>query len=173
MMSKPDAQPATNNENMTRNYIHPHAMYFEDFIPELVLESPARTVTESEVSQFAQLTGDYNPLHTDAEFGKTTPFGQNIAHGLLGLSMAVGLIARLGVIEGTIIAFLDLNWRFQKPIMFGDTIHVLARVKEARVSKSKNDRGVVVLDVTVHNQRGEDVMQGAWTFMMRRRSADS
>lgn len=155
------------------DFIHPHAMFFEDFVRDGVLRSPARTVTRGEVSQFAQLTGDFNPLHTDAEFGRGTPFGENIAHGLLGLSLAVGLIARLGVLDGTIIAFLDLHWQFKKPIFFDDTIHVVARVTETRASKSKSDRGVVGLDVVVRNQRDEEVMTGAWTFMMARRAAQA
>src|SRR5690606_33922947 len=89
-------------------------------------ESPARTMTESDIMTFAGLSGDYNVIHTDAEFCKETPFGERIAHGLLGLSIASGLVTRNpGGNQHRIIAFLGMTWDFKRPIMIGDTIHVI------------------------------------------------
>ena len=83
----------------------PIGRYFEEFEVGYANESAGRTVTEADVVQFAGLSGDYNQLHTDAQFAATTPYGERIAHGLLGLSMATGLASRSGFIEGTAQAF--------------------------------------------------------------------
>ena len=79
-------------------------------------------LSESNIFDFAGLTGDYTQIHTDAEFARGTPFGQRIAHGLLGLSIGIGLLTRTGVIEGTVLAFREINeWKFIKPFLIGDT----------------------------------------------------
>jgi len=80
--------------------------YFEDWSVGDSITTPARTITEGDVVQFAQLTGDWNPIHTDVEFAKTTPYGQRLAHGLLGLSFAIGLLDRTGAFSGSVIANL-------------------------------------------------------------------
>ena len=82
-------------------------MYFEEFEIGSEVFSPGRTISEADIVNFAGLSGDYNQLHTDAEFAKGTPFGKRIAHGLLVLSIASGLAARLGFIEGTALAFRE------------------------------------------------------------------
>lgn len=74
-------------------------MYFEDFEVGQRFVTPGRTVTEADVVNFAGVSGDYNPIHTDAEFAKSTPFGQRIAHGLLVLAMLTGLRQRTGHLE--------------------------------------------------------------------------
>jgi len=88
--------------------------------------SPGRTIAEADVVAFAGLSGDFNPLHTDAEFAKRMRFGARIAHGLLGL------VSRLGFVEGTVEAFLGLNWKFKAPIMIGDTAVVRAQVAQTK-----------------------------------------
>jgi 3-hydroxybutyryl-CoA dehydratase len=145
-------------------------LYFEELPLGLELETPARTVTETDVVQFAGLSGDYNQLHTDAEFAKSTPYGQRIAHGLLGLAIASGLAARAGFIEGTAQAFTGVNWKFKAPILFGDSIHLIARVAKARAMPSMGG-GLVIMEVTLLNQRGEIVQEGEWTLLMKGRSA--
>jgi acyl dehydratase len=100
-------------------------MFFEEFSVGQHIISTARTVTESDVVTFAGLSGDYNQIHTDAEFSKNTPFSQRVAHGLLGIAIASGLVMRTGVLEGTVLAFREINeWKFSKPIYIGDTVHV-------------------------------------------------
>ena len=143
-------------------------MYFEEFVLGQEILSPARTVTETDVVQFAGLSGDYNVLHTDAEFAKSTPYGQRIAHGLLGLSIASGLAARAGFIEGTAQAFMGLNWKFKAPIFLGDTIRLLTRVSRLRPMPSMGG-GVVVFELTVLNQRDETVQEGEWTLLVKNR----
>jgi len=147
-------------------------LYFEELPPGLEVTSPARTITEADVVNFAALTGDWNPLHTDAEFARTTIFGQRIAHGLLILSIASGLIARLGLIEGTVEAFRELRWKFRAPVFIGDTIRLTATVTEARPMPRLNG-GLVTLEVSVLNQRGEVVQKGTWEALVKSRPADS
>ncbi len=145
-----------------------HSMYFEEMPEGLELTSPARTVTEADVVLFAGLSGDYNPLHTDAEYARGTRFGQRIAHGLLGLSIASGLANRLGFIESTAIAFMGLEWKFKAPIFIGDTIAMTARVVRKR-ALPRLGGGVVVLAVALKNQRGEITQEGEWSVLVKSR----
>jgi 3-hydroxybutyryl-CoA dehydratase len=147
----------------------PRGLYFEEFTIDQVLTAPARTVTEADIVAFAGLSGDYNQLHTDVVFAaRESAYGKRIAHGLLGLSIASGLAARAGFIEGTALAFLGLDWRFKAPIHIGDTITLRARVTRTRPMPSAGG-GIVVLDVAVVNQHGATVQQGEWSMMMRGR----
>lgn len=153
------------------NTDRPRGLYFEEFTLGQEIDSPARTVTEADVMRFAELSGDHNPLHTDAEYARATPYGERIAHGLLGLSIASGLAAEAGFIEGTTLAFTGLEWKFKAPIRFGDAIRLHARVAQLR-PVARMGGGLVVFCVTVHNQRGETVQQGEWTLLMRSRPTD-
>ncbi|MBM3187968.1 MAG: dehydratase [Chloroflexi bacterium] len=145
-------------------------LYFEEFAVDQELETPGRTVTEADVVSFAGLSGDFNPLHTDAEFAKGTPYGQRIAHGLLGLAIASGLADRAGFIEGTALAFVGLEWKFKASILIGDTIRLHTRVIKTRPMRSMGG-GMVVFAVTVLNQRDERVQQGEWTMLIRGQDA--
>ena len=141
-------------------------LYFSEFSVGQELETPARTMTESDIVQFAGLSGDYNPLHTDAEFAKDTPYGERIAHGLLGLSMASGLAARAGFIEGTAQAFIGVDWKFKAPILVGDTIRLHVTVKRKRAVPSMGG-GMVVFSLEVLNQEDEITQEGEWTLLIR------
>lgn len=146
-------------------------LYWEDFAVGSRWQTAARTVTESDIMGFAGLSGDYNSLHTDEEFARTTPFGRRIAHGLLGLSMLTGLTARLGIFDGTVVAFLGLkDWNFTGPIFIGDTIHAEMEIVEARPTKHP-ERGLIVRRLRLINQRGEVVQEGSHTLLIRRRPA--
>lgn len=129
--------------------------------------SQARTVTEADVVSFAGLSGDFNPLHTDAEFGKGTPFGQRIAHGMLVVAMATGMSNWTGIFEGTTIALMEQLIRYKKAVLLGDTIHLELEVSDKKET-SKPDRGVVRFATRVRNQRDEVVIDGEWTLMMKR-----
>lgn len=145
-------------------------LYFEEFELGREYVTRSRTITEADVVAFAGLSGDFNPLHVDEEFGKTTIFGTRIAHGLLGLSVASGLINQLGIGEGTVMAFLGLTWNFKGVIRFGDTITVRQTVSEKRET-SKSDRGILRMAITVLNQHGEVVQDGEHVLMVKRRPA--
>jgi len=141
---------------------------FEDFEIGTEWESPGRTVTEADIVLFAGLSGDYNQLHTNAEYAKETIFGRRIAHGLLGLSIVSGLAARLGFVEGTVKAFMGVDWRFKKPVYAGDTLRLRAKLNKKR-AVGRLGGGMVVLGMTLVNQRDEVVQKGDWTLLMKGR----
>jgi acyl dehydratase len=142
--------------------------YYEDYALGDEFLTPARTVTEADVVLFAGLSGDYNRLHTDAEYSKGMLFGERIAHGLLGLAIVSGLGYRAGIDPDGALAFLGLTWKFSAPIKIGDTIHAIFRIAALRET-SKPDRGIIVEAIQVLNQRGQVVQEGEWTFMIKRR----
>jgi acyl dehydratase len=147
-------------------------LYFEDFEIDREYVTRSRTITEADVVAFAGLSGDFNPLHTDEEFAKKTMFGTRIAHGLLGLSIASGLINQLGIAEGTVMAFLGMTWNFKGALKFGDTITVRQRVADRRET-SKQDRGILRMAISVINQHGEVVQEGEHTLMIKRRGSEA
>lgn len=143
-----------------------HGKCIEEFEVGQVDESRGRTVTETDVVTFSWVSGDVNPMHTDAEHSAKSPIGQRIAHGALGLSIATGLTASLGYLDGTAIAALGIDeWRYLKPILFNDTIKLRATVVQARPT-SKPDRGILVRRMELMNQRGEMVQTGLMTTMV-------
>ena len=141
--------------------------YFDDIQVGEEYESPGRTVTEADIVLFAGLSGDYNVLHTDAEFMKQSIFGERIAHGLLGLAIQAGLFTRATQAFATL-AFVGLRWKFKGPIKIGDTIHVEARVT-AKKDGEQPGRGVVTVERRVVNQRGEVVQEGETEHLVERR----
>ncbi len=148
----------------------PRGMYFEEFEIGMKITTPARTITEADIVNFAGLSGDFNALHTDAEFAKHTMFGKRIAHGLLVLSIVSGLAARQGFIEGTTLAFRGLEWRFSAPVFIGDTIHMEAEVIELKPI-ARLGGGQVLLKATVLNQDGTVVHKGEWNLLMKSKTA--
>jgi acyl dehydratase len=141
-------------------------LYFEEFAVGDSITSAARTVTEADVVGFAGLSGDWNAIHVDKEYAATQMFGERIAHGLLGLSIASGLAVRTGFIEGTVIAFMGLDWKFRAPIKIGDTIHVTATVAETK-PMPRLGGGIVIFNVEVLNQRGEVTQKGTWSMLVK------
>ena len=148
------------------NLTLPRGRYFEEFEIGDEIETVARTITEADVVLFAGLSGDYNQLHTDAEFAKGTLFGERIAHGLLGLSIASGLVSRQGFVEGTAEAFTALKWKFHAPIKIGDTVRVHARVRQKK-EMPRLGGGFITLDVKLLNQRDETAQKGTWTVLIK------
>ncbi len=130
-------------------------------------ESPRRTVTETDVVVFAGLTGDFNPLHVDHSAASNGPFGRPVAHGLLGLAIAIGLISQAPCIDT--LAFLGiLEWKFHRPIAFGDTIHAVSTV-EALDTQAKGRRGIVTWHRRILNQEGQLVQDGRTQSLVRAR----
>lgn len=144
--------------------------YFEDLAAGAEFISPGRTVTEADVVLYAGLSGDFTPLHTDAEYMKGTAFGERIAHGVLGIALASGLGNRALGENVAVIAFLGLEWKFLAPIRIGDTVTLRVVLQDKRESK-KPDRGVVGFRNELLNQRGEKVQEGLKTILVQRRPA--
>lgn len=147
------------------------SLYFEDLPVGHAFTSARRTVTEADVVAFAGVSGDFNPLHTDAVAAAASGFGQRIAHGMLVLSIATGLRQQTGVFTDSHRGLLEIrSWKFGAPVHFGDTIEVLTRVVEARPT-AKPERGLVVQAVEVRNQRQEVVQSGELVTLIATRSS--
>ncbi|MEA4973425.1 MAG: MaoC/PaaZ C-terminal domain-containing protein [Candidatus Metalachnospira sp.] len=138
---------------------------FNDWVIGNTYETARRTVTESDITRFAGLSGDFNALHTDAVFAKSTPFGTNIAHGALIFSISTGLVDHSGFIEGSILAFLGAEINWPAPVIAGDTIHVeLTPIEKKLTSNPK--RGVVTYTINVLNQENTIVCSQKWKLMV-------
>jgi 3-hydroxybutyryl-CoA dehydratase len=145
-------------------------LYFEEFEVGQSITSVGRTVTEADVVAFAALAGDWTTIHTDAVYAAQHPFGQRVAHGLLGLSIASGLTTRLGIVEGTVLAFREIgSWKFSLPIYLGDTIRVRATVSEAK-SMRRLGGGQVTFKVEILNQGDKVVQRGTWSLLVKSRA---
>jgi len=142
-------------------------LYFEEFQVGQRVITPGRTVSEADIMSFAGLSGDFNTIHTDAEYSATTPFGKRVAHGLLGLAITSGLATRTGVMEGTVLAFREISeWKFSRPIYIGDTVHAEIEVAETK-SLPRLGGGSIVFAVDLKNQAGETVMKGKWSVLVQ------
>lgn len=143
-------------------------LVFDDLYVGMSFRSPGRTITEADIVMFAGLTGDFSEMHTNDEFAKKSQFGQRIAHGMLGLSFAHGLMwARAGELRRCAIAFLGItNWTFKLPIFVGDTLTVEYILTELRDSKSKPQQAIGTFDVRVLNQRSEVVQLGEKALLL-------
>jgi acyl dehydratase len=148
-------------------------LYYEDYVLGNVYETVGRTITETDVTLFSGLSGDYNQLHTnDVWVRENTDFPGRIAHGPLGLSIAMGLGASLGFSQGTTLAFLEIeSWKFKRPILIGDTVHVEVEIAEKRET-SKPHAGVLKRDIRLINQHGEVVQEGRTVTLVKRRPAE-
>ncbi|MFC1466997.1 MAG: MaoC/PaaZ C-terminal domain-containing protein [Candidatus Brachytrichaceae bacterium NZ_4S206] len=144
----------------------PHGLYFEDFVVGDKATSPSRTITEADIVMFAGLSGDYNEIHTSEAFSKGNMFGQRIAHGLLGLSIASGLAFQMGFLLGTVEVFRGIEWEFTAPIFIGDTIHLEAEVAEVKAFPRLGN-GKVTFKVSVKKQDGSVVQRGTWTLLVK------
>ena len=141
------------------------ALAFDDLSIGDEWESPRRTVTETDVVNFAGLSGDFNPIHVDHELASRGPFRKPIAHGLLGLAIASGLSSNAPRVDT--MAFLSIiDWKFLQPIVFGDTLRVITRV-HALEARSRGRRGVVTWHRRVVNQNGETLQEGMTQTLVR------
>ena len=140
---------------------------FDDFEEGEEFTTARRTITESDVVTFAGLSGDFNPIHMDREFAENTPLKGRVAHGMLVASIATGLGNQLGIFEGTTIAVLSMTINYKGAVKFGDTIHLQLKVTEKK-GTSKPERGIVIFQTDVKNQKDELVIDGQSVVMMTR-----
>ena len=142
--------------------------YFEDFEIGQAFVTAGRTVTEADIVAFAGLSGDFNSIHTNAEFARTTPYGQRIAHAVLGIAFVTGLTARLGIFDGTAVEFVGMDWRFVAPILIGDTVHCEITIA-AKEEGARPDRGALVREIRLLKHDGTVAQTGTSTMMVLRR----
>lgn len=148
------------------------ALYYEDLSEGQTFTSPARTVTETDLVSFSMLSGDWNAIHTDAEFAESSYYGKRVVHGVFGLSMMTGLMDRTGLFSGSAIAMLGIkDWQFKAPIFIGDTLHFEMEILSKRLT-SKEDRGIVDRRFRLINQRREITQEGDIGIMLRLKQAE-
>lgn len=141
-------------------------LYFEDYELGKTIVTDGRTISEADIVNFAGISGDFNPMHTNAAYAEKTPFGQRVAHGALVFSIATGLAYRMRFLEGTVLAFRSIDeWKFSAPVMIGDTIHCEVEVVELKEA-SKLGGGVVTFSVKVYNQDKKAVQKGKWSVIV-------
>ena len=148
----------------------PRGLYFEDIEVGQSMVTTGRTITEGDIVTFAGLSGDFNQLHIDAEYAKKGEFGQRVAHGLLVVSITTGLIVQTGLMEGTVHAFRELDWKFSRPVYIGDTIHASLTIAETK-SLPRIGGGSATAKVTVYNQHDQAVHRGTMVLLVRGRPA--
>lgn len=147
----------------------PRGLYFEDFTVGQVFETPSRTITSTDIVNFACLSGDFNSVHANHEYCKTTPFGEPIAHAPLVYAVMGGLQYASGINDGTLLAVIGIDeWRMHSPVKHGDTLHMRSTVLSKRET-SKPGRGIVAFKRDFVNQRGETVQSMTATFMYKSR----
>ncbi|TNE57327.1 MAG: dehydratase [Sphingomonadales bacterium] len=135
-------------------------LYFEDFKPGQRWVSTGRTLTETDLQMFSMLTGDWNPIHSDAEFAKTTRYDERLLHGSFGIALAIGMLHPMGIFNSTVIAMLGVKeWAFLAPITIGMTITLELRITEVELGKSGKS-GRVGRELILRNQAGEIVQTG-------------
>jgi acyl dehydratase len=148
--------------------MRPH--WFEDLVEGQEFETAGRRISGEDVQAFAVLSGDHNALHVGDRGDEQSEFGGRIAHGVLGVAVATGLLSQLGLTRGSLVALLGVRWDFRIPVRPGDDLRARVRVLETRLAR-RGDRGVVRLEIRLFNQRGEVVQEGELTELVRCRSA--
>lgn len=156
---------------MTRSFADPSSKTFDDFQLGDVMKTRGRTVDIGDLSVFSGLTGDHYPLHTDEAYCATTRFGTRITHGPLTFAFAVGLVGASGFYGDAIVALVEIqSLRALKPVIPGDTVHVLAEVVHLEPGHKPN-YGTLHVQYSVRNQREEEVM--IFRQIMRARRVES
>jgi acyl dehydratase len=140
---------------------------FDEFQVGQAFDTMSRTITEADVVAFAGVSGDYNPLHTNEEFMKGSPFGGRIAHGMLCASIGTGLANQLGIFEGTTIAVMQITLKFTGAVKFGDTVRLTLTCRDKKES-SKGDKGTATFSGELFNQRDERVLDSEWVVLLKK-----
>ena len=148
---------------------------YEDLFVGMRFRSPGRTITDADLVSFAGLTGDYSELHTSEVYAKASQFGRKVAHGMLGLAYAHGLMwPRTGELRETAVAFLGIDgWKFVGPIFVGDTIFVEYELAELRDSRSRPSQAIATFDVQIVKQDGAVVQQGRKALLVSKVPLDA
>lgn len=155
---------------MTEPTYQPRGMYYEDFEPGQMMLTASRTITETDVVNFAGLSGDFNAIHTDAVQAAQDTFGKRVAHGMLVQSIATGLAVQSGIIEGTVLAFRELTCKFSLPIYFGDTVHVKIEITDKKFFRRLGG-GNITMKYSVINQEDNVVQRGEWVMLVKSKAA--
>jgi acyl dehydratase len=130
--------------------------YFEDYEIGKSFASFPRKIVEEDIIQFAKLTGDFHPTHFDENFAKRSFYGERVSHGLLNLSIAMGMMNEWEYRAKSIMAFIKLHCYFLKPVKINDSIHAKTTIL-SKMDWKRPNKGIVVFGLEIINQRGEVV----------------
>jgi acyl dehydratase len=148
---------------------NPNVRYFDDYTLGQTFDTDGITIEQSDIMQFAGLSGDYNPIHTNEEYARSTRFGGRISHGMLAVSKMTGKFNQLGYWDGAVIAMLETGWKFLQVVRPGDTIYAHLTIAELKESKGK-DCGSVTIRFDVMNQDEINVFEGFLKLLLKKRS---
>jgi acyl dehydratase len=148
----------------------PIGYFFEDYEVGQKLTTRGRTITEADIVQFGSLTGDFNPMHFDADYMQGHMLGKRVAHGMLTISYAVGQAYQLGFMEQTVLSFRSIDMKFSVPVYIGDTVHVELTVAETKAARRLGG-GTVTFEVRIINQEGKAAQKGEWVVLIASREA--
>jgi len=136
------------------------SLYLDDFKVGQTFESTGRTITETDLTMFSMLSGDWNPIHADAEFSRATRYAQRLVHGALGIAISTGMLHQIGIFERSVIAMLGFReWNFLKPLLIGDTVHLHLEILSVEPGRSGRS-GKLGRRFRLVNQRGEIAQEG-------------
>ena len=143
------------------------SLYYHDFAEGQVFTSQGRTLTETDLTMYSMLTGDWNPVHNDAEVAARGRFGQRLLHGTFGIGLGLGLMHGLGIFEDSAVALLDVQeWRFLEPVFIGDTLHLRLTILDKSLGRSGNT-GRIGRRFELINQHGRPAQQGRADVLVR------
>lgn len=143
-------------------------MYFDDFTVGNKYTTGGRTITETDLILYSGISGVYSPLHLDEEYCKNTIFKKRIAHGPLILSISNGLVGMLNLCEDSVVALMEMEWKFLKPVFIGDTIRVTETVHSKKNTRNA-ERGIVIFSRSIHNQNQEEVQKGIIVVLIKKK----
>jgi acyl dehydratase len=141
--------------------------YYEDYVLGDVRETTGRTITETDFVVHAGHTGDFFPHHMDAEFMKSSPFGQRIAHGTMTFAIGIGLTA--AEINPLAFTYGYERLRFPRPVFIGDTLRTQLTIASKELDPKRLRHGRVIESCRVINQRGETVLACEHVLLVERR----
>jgi len=145
------------------------SLFYEDLEVGREFVSGSRVVREADLAGFAEWSGDRNPIHLDPAAARAAGCDTVVAHGVLGLALALGLASRMELTRGSLVALAGINWHFKAPVYPGDELVLHFRVASRRFS-SRPGRGVVTLAAELHNQRDEVVQKGEFVEVVKLRT---
>ncbi|MBM6591354.1 MaoC/PaaZ C-terminal domain-containing protein [Brevibacterium sp. RIT 803] len=144
-----------------------HSLYFEDMDVGQIYRSSSRTLSETDLTLFSMVSGDWNQVHSDAEYMEAG--GGRLLHGVLGIAVITGLMDRAGWFTSSAIAMTGIDdWTFKRPLYIGDTVTMEMEILGKRLV-SAEDKGFLDRQFTLYNQHGEIAQQGRCGFLIKRR----
>ena len=144
-------------------------LYFEDFRAGDVYDGQRRTLDDAAFRKFAEVTGDAHPIHYDAEYASRTRFGRPVAHGLLVSAVgALGATPLSSRLEEALVAFLEQDATFLRPVLVGDEVRTEFEVESVKLTSS-GATGIVRFALRIHGADGEIAMRGHHTYLLKTR----